>query len=111
MLKKITTAVSLAAIALTTVSISAIAQDTSLKVGIVQELVTGDLMCYGTLIDESGKEHYLGASFEICADQDYYLNKKVRLTYKKVNINDCQSAEPCGKTRKEWIISQMTVIE
>ncbi|MEM1167688.1 MAG: hypothetical protein AAGJ08_00980 [Cyanobacteria bacterium P01_H01_bin.35] len=87
------------------------AQDTSLKVGIVQELVTGDLMCYATLIDENGKEHYAGASFEICADQDYYLNKKVKLTYQEVNINDCQSSEPCGKTRKEWIISKMKIIE
>ncbi len=98
MLKKITAVVSLGAISLSTVSISAIAQDTSLKAGIIQELVTGDLMCYGTLIDKNGKEHYLGASFEICADQDYYLNKKVQLTYKEVNINDCKSSEPCGKT-------------
>ncbi|NEQ40222.1 MAG: hypothetical protein F6K40_29850 [Okeania sp. SIO3I5] len=111
MLKKITTLVSLTAISLSIVSISAIAQDTSLKVGIVQELVTGDLMCYATLIDENGKEHYAGASFEICADQDYYLNKKVQLTYQEVNINDCQSSEPCGKTRKEWIISKMKIIE
>ncbi|MGD1712011.1 hypothetical protein [Dapis sp. BLCC M172] len=111
MLKKITTVVSLAGISLSIVSISAIAQDTSLKVGIVQELVTGDLMCYATLIDENGKEHYARASFEICADQDYYLNKKVQLTYEEANINDCQSSEPCGKTRKEWIISKMKIIE
>ncbi|MGD1808521.1 hypothetical protein ACP6PL_24225 [Dapis sp. BLCC M126] len=112
MLKRITTVVFLSAISLSTVSISAIAQDTSLKVGIVQKLVTGDLMCYATLIDENGKEHKdIGASFEICADQDYYLNKKVQLTYQEVNINDCQSSEPCGKTRREWIISKMKIIQ
>ena len=111
MQKKITTVISLVAIYLSSISISAIAQDTSLRVGIVEELVTGDLMCYATLIDENGKEHYAGASFEICADQDYYLNKKVQLTYEEININDCQSSEPCGKTRKELIITKMKIIE
>ncbi|NEQ73477.1 MAG: hypothetical protein F6K23_10600 [Okeania sp. SIO2C9] len=103
MLKKITASVSLAAIALATVSISAIAQDTPLEVGTVQELITGDL--------KSGTEYNVGANFDICADQDYYLNKKVRLTYEEVNINDCESIEPCGKTRKERIVSKMKVIE
>ena len=104
---------SLAAITVFTVSVNAIAQaqDTFPEEGTVQSLESGDLMCYATLTDESGEEYNLGARFEICDDQDYYLDKKVRLTYEEANVNDCESSEPCGKTRTEKIISEMEVME
>ena len=72
----------------------------------VTDLVNGDLMCYVTLVDDEGEEHYLGASFDIC-EQEQYLNQKVQLTYDLANINDCESAEPCGKTHQELIINSM----
>jgi hypothetical protein len=80
------------------------------KVGIVKELVNGDLMCYVTLVDKKGVEHNVGASFDICADEKKVLNKKVRAVYQIQSVNDCESAEPCGKTRKESIITKMEVI-
>lgn len=81
-----------------------------LKVGTVRSLVDGDLMCYATLIDEKNVERRVGASFEICAKKAQFLNKKVRLTYTLANINDCQSIEPCGKTRQEVLITKMEII-
>ena len=81
-------------------------------IGKVKAMVNGDLMCYVTLIDDKNVEHdNIGASFEICANQNTYLNQKVRVTYNQVNINDCQSAEPCGKTRKAWLITKLEAID
>ncbi|WP_414552275.1 hypothetical protein [Anabaena sp. CCY 0017] len=81
-----------------------------LKVGTVKELVTGDIICYATIVDEQGKEHRVGASFEICAESEKYLNQKVRLSYEIASLNDCESIEPCGKSREESIISQMEIL-
>jgi hypothetical protein len=82
-----------------------------LKVGTVKQIVNGDLLCYVDIVDEKGKTHNLGASFDICAKEETYLNKKVRLSYKVANVSDCQSAEPCGKTRRETIISKMEIVK
>ena len=63
-------------------------------------------MCYVDLVDVRGKKYNLGADFEIC-NQTKLVNKQVKVTYKKGNVNDCQSAEPCGKTRIENLIVKM----
>ena len=111
MLKKLTVCISIALVACSSVSVSSNAQDTFPEEGTVKSLESGDLMCYVTLTDESGEEYNLGARFEICDDQDSYLDQKVQLTYEEANVNDCESSEPCGKTRTENIISEMEVIE
>ena len=80
------------------------------NVGTVKSIVNGDLMCYVTLVDENKIQHEVGADFEICANQNTFLNQKVRVSYELASINDCQSAEPCGKTRKESIITKMEII-
>lgn len=80
------------------------------SIGTVNNMVNGDLMCYVTLVDENEVQHEVGADFEICANQNTFLNQKVRVSYEVVSINDCQSAEPCGKTRKESIITKMEII-
>ncbi|AFZ55713.1 hypothetical protein H6G54_21760 [Anabaena cylindrica FACHB-243] len=80
------------------------------QIATVKELVNGDLLCYATLVDEKGIEHQVGASFEICAEEAKFLNKKVRATYTIESVSDCESAEPCGKTRKESIITKMEVL-
>jgi len=80
-------------------------------IGTVKNMVIGDLMCYVTLVDENAIQHEVGADFESCANPNTFLNQKVRVSYELVSINDCQSAEPCGKTRKESIITKMEIIE
>lgn len=87
------------------------AENTQPEVGTVKELVNGDLKCYVTLIDENGTEHNVGATFEICAEDTKFLNKKIRATYEVVSVNDCESAEPCGKTRDESLISKMEILD
>lgn len=69
--------------------------------------VNGDLMCYATLVDASGKTHRLGATFEACQQPNSSFNRPVNLTYDQVQVNDCPSAEPCGKTREETLITKM----
>jgi hypothetical protein len=81
------------------------------EVGTVKELVNGDLLCYVKLVDENGTEYNEGASFEICAEEAKFLNKKVRASYQIQSVSDCQSIEPCGKTRKESIITKMEVLD
>lgn len=80
------------------------------QIGTVKELVNGDIICYATIVDEQGIEHRVGASFEICAAAETYLNQKVRMAYEIASLNDCQSSEPCGKSRQESIISQMEIL-
>jgi hypothetical protein len=79
------------------------------KGGTVKEIVNGDLKCYVTLVDEKGIKHNLGATFEVCEKPETLLNKKVSLNYEVVSVSDCESAEPCGKSKKESLISQMQV--
>ncbi|MBD2629370.1 hypothetical protein [Trichormus variabilis] len=81
------------------------------EVGTVKELVNGDLLCYVTLVDENGTKYNEGASFEICAEEAKFLNKKVRASYTIESVSDCQSIEPCGKSRKESIITKMELLD
>jgi len=80
-------------------------------IGTVKNMVIGDLMCYVTLVDENAIQHEVGASFDRCENPNTFLNQKVRVSYELVSINDCRSAEPCGKTRKESIITKMEIIK
>jgi hypothetical protein len=77
--------------------------------GKILKLTNGDLMCYVDLVDARGKKYNLGADFEIC-NQTKFLNKQVKLTYKQGNVNDCQSADPCGKTRVENLVVKMQLV-
>ncbi|MEA5579582.1 hypothetical protein [Anabaena sp. UHCC 0451] len=81
------------------------------QIGTVKELVNGDLLCYVNLVDEQGQENRVGASFEICAEERKFLNKKVRAVFTIESVNDCESAEPCGKSRQESIITKMEVLD
>jgi hypothetical protein len=77
----------------------------------VTNMVNGDLMCYVDLVDEQGVERHLGADFEVCADETQFLGQKVYLTYGELPVNDCQSIEPCGKTRLEMLITQIDLAD
>jgi len=69
----------------------------------------GDLKCYVSVIDGNGKLYEgVGATFDVC-EPDKYVNKNVNLFYELENVNDCQSAEPCGKTIKEWLITKIEI--
>lgn len=79
------------------------------KIATVKELVNGDLKCYATVVDEKGTEHNIGASFEVCKPE-VFLNKKVNLVYGIESVSDCESAEPCGKSKKELLIIKMEIL-
>lgn len=80
------------------------------EIGTIKEMVNGDIMCYVTLVDDSGIEHNVGALFEICERQATFLNKKVRAFYEIHSVNDCESAEPCGKSRQESLITKLEIL-
>ncbi len=81
------------------------------EVGIVKSMTSGDLMCYVTLLDENNVEQIVGADFRLCNNQKFFLDRKVRLTYELVAVNDCQSSEPCGKTRKQSLITKVELVK
>jgi hypothetical protein len=90
-------------LALTAISVQAAALP---RTGKILKMTNGDLMCYLEVKDPQGKIHNVGAGFEIC-QKTKFLNRRVRFTYKKVAINDCESADPCGKTRMETIVVRL----
>ncbi len=63
------------------------------ETGTIVEMQSGDLACYVTIKERTEP---LFASFEVCAKP---LVGRVRFRYERANINDCQSNEPCGRTK------------
>jgi hypothetical protein len=98
-------------LAVVTLALTAIsAQAASLpRTGKILKMTNGDLMCYLEVKDPQGKIRSVGAGFGIC-QKTQFLNRRVRFTYKKVAINDCESAEPCGKTRMETIVVRLQLL-
>jgi hypothetical protein len=77
--------------------------------GTIKDMQNGDLKCYVTVVDRNGKLYEsVGATFDVC-EPDKYVNKNVQLSYELEDVNDCQSAEPCGKTIKEWLINKIEI--
>ncbi|MBD2775727.1 hypothetical protein [Iningainema tapete] len=82
-----------------------------LQIATVKSMDNGDNACYVTLVDQKGKVYQsVYANFEICAKEKTFLNNRVRLSYEQGRINDCQSAEPCGKSKQVTLITRMQVI-
>lgn len=79
--------------------------------GKVIQMTNGDLMCYVTLVDRNNVSHDLGATFEICEGEARFSNRQVIVKYETLPVNDCQSNEPCGKTRMVSLISEMELAE
>ena len=80
------------------------------KVATIKNMIQGDLKCYVILVDEQGVKQEVDANFDICAQSEKFLSKKVNLAYDTVKVNDCQSNEPCGKTKDESLIVKMDVL-
>ncbi|MBD2523860.1 hypothetical protein [Nostoc sp. FACHB-133] len=79
--------------------------------GTIKDMQNGDLKCYVTVLDKNGKLYEgVGATFEVC-EPEKYVNKKVKMSYGLENVSDCQSSEPCGKTIKEWLITNIQIQE
>jgi len=77
----------------------------------VTAMTSGDLACYVNLVDNNGKKYEgVYAIFEICELESTFLNKRVKLSYRKEVFNDCESAESCGKTKLITAISQMQLV-
>jgi hypothetical protein len=82
------------------------------KVAKVTAITNGDNSCYVNLLDSKGKKYEnMYASFDICAQEETFLNKKVRLTYGQERIADCQGEDPCNKSRLVTSITKMQVIK
>lgn len=85
--------------------------DVEPEVGVIKQLQQGDQMCYITFTDTAGTERQVGATFELCAQQERYLNQRLRLIYGVRNVSDCQSNEPCGKTRWANVVIKMEPVD
>ncbi|GEM_PF-1569688 len=76
--------------------------------GTVATVVNGDLMCYITIDTENGRFSDLGADFDLCTEE--WVGQKVSVSVKPTRVNDCQSAEPCGKTKDIFLITAMNKV-
>jgi hypothetical protein len=77
------------------------------RTGTVLKMTNGDIACYIELRDVGGRTHTLSAGFDLCEKSEKFLNRRVKLTYESTKVNDCQSAEPCGKTRWETLVVRL----
>ncbi|WP_323257616.1 hypothetical protein [Spirulina sp. CCNP1310] len=96
----------------TTPTAPPVAMDTSgyPEIVTITELQPGDLMCYAQVMDQSGQVFEIGATFEICDRRDQLMNQVVRLAYQQENVPDCESAEPCGRSRTERLITETIIL-
>lgn len=87
-----------------------VGKDTKITRGTVTKLEAGDVACYVTLKDESGKTVEEKGNFEVCDDAKY-KGKKVELswTLAKLMSPDCQGDTSCTKTITVPLISAMKV--
>jgi hypothetical protein len=65
-------------------------------------------MCYVTIDTENGRFSDLGAGFDLC--QQEWVGQKVSVSVKPTRVNDCQSNEPCGKTKDMFLITNMSKV-
>jgi len=73
------------------------------KTSSIKEMVNGDSGCHLTLVDETG------TTLDVCKPETF-VNKKVRLFHGIASVHDCQSVEPCGKTKKESLITKIEIL-
>lgn len=78
--------------------------------GAIVDLVNGDLMCYATIQTTKGKTEDVGTSFEICDQKARYLHQPVKFSYGKETVNDCESNEPCGKTKAMMLLTKVDFV-
>lgn len=72
----------------------------------------GDLACYVDLVDDNGRKYEgIYATFEICEQPESFLNEKVKLSYREERFNDCESDQPCGKTKLITAITEMQLVQ
>lgn len=65
------------------------------KVGVVSRFEQGDIACYIFVRDSRGKEHDLMGDFSFCEKSKHYLKKRVKLTYHKIRVSNCQPGVKC----------------
>lgn len=75
------------------------------QTGTLLEVQQGDLSCYFIL---KGEQKPLYASFDLCTQE--LVGRRVRLHYAPASINDCESIEPCGKTRKVQMVMRIEAL-
>lgn len=80
------------------------------EIGVLTSAQAGDLKCYVTVRDPQGQVFDLGATFEICDRQENLLDQTARFIYSTESVADCESAEPCGRSRQETLISDAVIL-
>lgn len=86
------------------------AANTYPEIGVLTSAQIGDLMCYVTVEDMEGQAFERGATFELCDRQNSLLNQTARFVYSSETVADCESAEPCGRSRQDMLIADAVVL-
>lgn len=78
------------------------------KVGTIVEVAQGDISCYLTFKDDTGKTFRESASFDLCEDK--WKGQRVQLGYKMANVMAaaCQGNMDCKKTDRIALVTTLT---
>ena len=77
------------------------------EVATIEKTQVGDLMCYVTVTDLRGNTSVIGAEYQICDNEDQFLRQTLGLAYTERTVADCESNEPCGRTRQTMLLSDL----
>ncbi len=69
-------------------------------------LQMGDLACYVDYDDGSDVEGNLPGTFDMC-DFESLIGQQVVLTVEPLDMADCESIEPCGKTVRTDVVTKI----
>lgn len=75
------------------------------EIGTIIDLQVGDISCYATVVDNRAATSTVGATFELCDRADQLIGTNARLIYSIESVADCESSDPCGQSRDDFLIS------
>ena len=78
---------------------------------IIKSVVQGDLACYVELLNVATQEaeHY-DSAFEWC-ERPSLVGQNIIATFHTITVTDCESIEPCGKSRETMSLKTVQVID
>lgn len=77
-------------------------------VGVLLDLIGGDLMCYADIrLRDGSVVASVPATFEVCDKGGPLIGLPARFHYSPGNVADCEGIEPCGRSRVMLLLDRV----